>query len=214
MPGHSPYLYGSGTHHGSNGSEVLVDTTKSWTTNQWVGYSITNTTQVVTLAQGFGRYGSFIESNTANTITFHRDGTMGGPAMFFDAGDGYAIHKILRSLDQGGAGKGDLLAGLVPVNTALGNTVAWPRESLEPIYYWNNTGTSGMTVTSSFPTFQENRDYFNLGNGFPANSTPAAVSAKFVAALNGVDYTGPYVYPHPLVSGVPPSAPQNLRVIP
>ncbi len=213
VTGHPPYLYVSGTHHGSNGSAVLVDTTKNWTTNQWVGYSITNTTQLVTLSQGFGRYGSFIESNTANTITFHLDGTY-GPAMFFDANDGYAIHQILRSLDQGGAGKGDVVAGATPINTAMGNTVAWPRQALEPIYYWNNTGTSGMTIGSSFPTFQENRDYFNLGNGFPANSTPSAVSAKFVAALNGVDYTGPYIYPHPLVSDVPPSAPQNLRVIP
>jgi hypothetical protein len=213
VPGHPPYLYVSGTHNGSNGSAVLVDTTKNWTTNQWVGYSITNTTQLVTLAQGFGRYGSFIESNTANTITFHTDGTY-GLAMFFNAGDGYAIHQILRSLDQGGAGKGDVVAGATPINTAMGNTVAWPRQALEPIYYWNNTGTSGMTIGSSFPTFQENRDYFNLGNGFPANSTPSAVSAEFVAALNGVDYTGPYIYPHPLVNGVPPGAPQNLRVIP
>lgn len=213
VPGHSPYQYVSGTHNGSNGSEILTDTTKSWTVNQWVGYSITNMTQVVTLTGAFGRYGSFIESNTATTITFHRDGTY-GTAMFFSAGDAYAIHKILRSLDQGAAGKGDLLTGLIPVNAALGNTVAWPRQALEPIYYWNNTGTSGMTIGSSFPTFHANLDYFNLGNGFPANSTPSAVSAKFVAALNGVDYTGPYVYPHPLVSGVPPSAPQNLRVIP
>jgi len=131
--------------------------------------------------------------------------------MNFNAGDGYEIHKVLRALDQGGAGKGDLLAGAPPVNTTAANAVAWPHQALEPIYFWNNTGTSGLTVTSEYPTVQQNRDYYNLGNGLPANSTPGAVSGKYVAAVNGVDYTGPYTYPHPLTSPIAP--PTNLTII-
>src|SRR5437764_1206144 len=85
--------------------------------------------------------------------------------MNFNSGDGYEIHKVLRALDQGAAGKGDLLAGSPPVNTTAANTITWPHQALEPIYFWNNTGTSGLTVTSEFPTLQQNRDYYNLGTG-------------------------------------------------
>jgi hypothetical protein len=45
-----------------------------------------------------------------------------------------------------------------------------------------------------------NIDFFNLGAGFPADATPAQVSATYSAALNGVAYTGTFVYPHPLTS--------------
>src|SRR6266480_24835 len=206
-----PQLYASGTHNGSSGAATLTNTTKNWTPNQWVGYSVKNTTQQVDIGGSYkGRYGSYIESNTATTITFHRDNTY-GPAMNFNSGDGYEIRKVLRALDQGGAGKGDLLGGAPPVNTTAANTVAWPHQALEPIYFWNNTGTSGLTVTSSFPSVQQNRDYYNLGTGLPANSTPAGVSAKYVAAVNGVDYTGPYTYPHPLTSPLAP--PSNLTIV-
>ena len=40
----------------------------------------------------------------------------------------------------------------------------------------------------------------------PGDITPVEVSSKYVAALNGVDYTGPFVYPHPLTQ---PSANQT-----
>src|SRR5207249_4889357 len=45
--------------------------------------------------------------------------------------------------------------------------------------------------------------YYNLGGGFPGDSIAAQVSATYTAALNGVDYVGEFVYPHPLVSGAP-----------
>ena len=51
------------------------------------------------------------------------------------------------------------------------------------------------------PTTVAGIDYFNLGGGFPADSTPRQVSSTYKAALNGVDYVGPFVYPHPLVTG-------------
>jgi hypothetical protein len=51
------------------------------------------------------------------------------------------------------------------------------------------------------PTTKLNVDFFNLGAGFPADSTPSQVSSRYTAALNGVDYVGTFVYPHPLVSG-------------
>jgi hypothetical protein len=51
------------------------------------------------------------------------------------------------------------------------------------------------------PTTKPGIDYFNLGGGFPADTTPPQVAATYRAARNGVDYAGPFIYPHPLVSG-------------
>ena len=38
-------VYASGKHTGENNSATLVVANAGWTTNQWVGYSVTNTTQ-------------------------------------------------------------------------------------------------------------------------------------------------------------------------
>jgi hypothetical protein len=68
-----------GTHTGAANASVLTDGSKSWTTNQWAGYTIKNTTD-----------GSFatIVSNTATTIT----GTLqGGTENDWDASDAYII---------------------------------------------------------------------------------------------------------------------------
>lgn len=199
----------SGKHAGPDNASTLVVAGTPWTTNQWVGYTVTNRTQKVRSKAGDTfQYASFILSNTANTITFHIDNTYGVP-MFFSAADGYEIYKVLAALDQPGRGKGDLLTNDFrgnPVNAAAGNTIAWPHQALEPVYYWNNGGTSGIAARSNYPSIQANRDYYNLGNGFAANSTPPAVSSKYVASLNGQDYSGPYPYPHPLVSRAASSA--------
>ncbi len=74
-----------GTHTGSANAAVLTDSTKSWTTNQWIGYRIRNTTD-----------GSFatITGNTGTTIT----GTLqGGTDNDWDASDAYFIVDGLNS---------------------------------------------------------------------------------------------------------------------
>ena len=111
-------------------------------------------------------------------------------------------------MDQNGRGKSDQITGAHnPINTRTG-TPYWPRSAFEPCFSWNNvyTPTStaygfGLGSAVGQPTTKINVDYFNLGIGFAANSTPSQVSSTYTAALNGVAYTGTYVYPHPLVSG-------------
>jgi hypothetical protein len=180
-----------GTHTGASGSTTLTDSTKNWTSNQWLGYFIrkVNTTYM----------GSYITGNTSNAITHALTG--GNGANFtFNTGDAYEVRKITAALDQPGRGQGDLLSGDGPnqVNTATG-TKAWPHQALEPIYSWNNTvnGKNLDISNPAEPTIQGNRDYYNQ------------------TAMTG--YT-PYVYPHPLVSGAStstaPAPPQNLRTVP
>jgi len=172
---HPHGLYASGAHTGSQSNRVLTDSNAHWITNQWAGYSLTNTVT--------GR-ASFITSNTATTITYSFDNTYDPSGnLVFSTGDGYVIYKLLVALDQPGRGKGDLVTGDIPRNTTT-RTVAWPRQALEPIYSWNNMINGSNINIGSYgePTLKEGRDYYN--------STPKP------------SYT-PYTYPHPLTKNLP-----------
>jgi hypothetical protein len=70
-------------------------------------------------------------------------------------------------LDQPGRGKGDLLSGDFPneINATTSN-IAWPRQALEPMYEWLNTGNvvsgwGGAYVSNQATTrIVNNRDYY------------------------------------------------------
>jgi hypothetical protein len=172
-------LYESGTHSGGNAATVLTDGTKTWTVNQWVGYTISNTDQVN--AQSFP-YCSVIQSNTATTITYF---LYNNPPTF-NTGDHYQIYKLTTALDQPGRGQGDLITGDTPINSSTG-TPTWPHDALEPCYSWNNYYTGNVAVNLAPgigpTTIVENRDFYN--------NTPMP------------GYV-PYTYPHPLVGGAGP----------
>lgn len=170
-------LYLKGNHTGPNSSQTLIVANAGWKPNQWVGYSLTNTTQ--TLRNG-EHYNSFVTGNTADTITYKVDDTIGadssGTAMTFNTGDGFAIYRVLIALDQPGRGQGGLIAGNPP------GPVKWPDQKLEPVYSWNNKmdGSDVKISGGLVPTLQENRDYYN-DKPMPGYK--------------------PYAYPHPLVTG-------------
>jgi hypothetical protein len=213
VEGQPPHLFDSGTAtaNGTRGGKrgTLIDNAKNWTPNQWVGYSIKNTNP----ASASYTLGSYIISNTSNTIAYcyYRAPDTRGH-LVFNAGDAYQIHRVLVMMDQNGRGKGDLVKDNPnPVNTATG-TRFWTHQALEPCYSWNNVHTPtsqsyGFNVAPGQPTTKPGIDFFNLGAGFPADTTPSEVSSTYTAALNGVDYVGPFAYPHPLVSGAPTPTP-------
>ena len=207
VEGHLPFLFNSGRDTSSvNSRGVIHDSTKNWAANQWVGYSINN----LNLTDA---YGSYVISNTSNTITyFYYTGTdTAGRYLIFNAGDRYEIYRVLIMMDQNGRGKTDQIVGVPPINTTTGRA-SWPHSALEPCYSWNNVYTRtntalGFDAPAQQPTTKLNIDYVNLGGGFPADTTPAVVSSRYTAALNGVAYTGTFTYPHPLVSGQPTPTP-------
>ena len=164
-------VYLTGTHSGPSGSTVLIVNNATWTVNQWVGYSVTDTNS--------GQF-SIITSNNANTITVYPSKDFG--PMTFNTGDHFTISHLQGGLDQPGRGSGDLLSGngypYGPMsNVAIGGT-NWPRQVSEPVYFWNNT-LNGATAggESDYPNIQSGRDYIN-------NTTKP-------------NYT-PLTYPHPL----------------
>jgi hypothetical protein len=197
-------VYESGTTSATLAHGLLRDSSKNWTTNQWTGYSVTNNNPLAACYL----HSSYIISNTSNTITYYYygSGDRGAP-LLFNAGDTYQIYRALIALDQNGRGKGDLVImttgpNPIPINSLTG-TQSWTHENLEPCFSWNNVHTPTGHVYgfySEIPTEIANRDYYNVGAGFPPDTTPQQVINTYTAALNGVNYTGPYIYPHPLTS--------------
>ena len=174
VPGHSPFVYASGTV--SSGSDTtLVDTTKNWKPNQW---------QYFTAKRMSDNQVAFIKSNTNNTLEllYYTDSRGGA---IWKAGDQYQIHRPLILLDQPGRGHSDVIVGAPPVNRATGKA-AWPHQALELSYSWNDiytpTGDSVnfKTGAGNHKLQQQGRDYYN--------NTP-------------IPGYKPYTYPHPLVSG-------------
>src|SRR6266516_77380 len=201
VEGHAPYLFESGTATASAAEGTLIDTTKNWNkgSNQWKLYSIRNTNPA---SASYG-LASYIIPNTATTIIFAN--WAGDGHLIFNAGDTYEIHRVLVMMDQNGRGKTDLIiGGQTPINSTTG-TASYAHPASEPCYSWNNVYTPtgqvlGLRADANQPTTKEGIDYFNLGGRFPANTTPAQVSLSYTAALNGVNYVGTFVYPHPLVT--------------
>ncbi len=198
VQGHPPYLFASGTATGAAGRGTLVDSTANWAPNRWVGYSVTNMNPA---APPYLK-GSVITENTRTQISFiYYSAGDRGPGLAFRAGDRYEIHRCLTVLDQPGRGKGDPCGGPPddPINLLTG-TPFWTHERVEPSFSWNNVYTPTNTAWgfgSQFPQCIQGRDFYNLGRGFPNNSTPPQVSTILSPAVNGVQYNGTYTYPHP-----------------
>ena len=157
----------------------------------------------------------WIVDNTENTIT-HTAGTEG---VKFAVGEKYEIHRVVRALDQAGAGKCDLLKveGNLAINTVTGQ-ISYPHQQQETCYEWNNTHTpTGKALKFNADlncSIKEGRDYINLGNGRPANTIPDEVKKFYTAKVNGVAYVGEFTYPHPLRSGSAPTPPPSVSPTP
>lgn len=191
IDGHSPFIFASGTFTGvTGGGLTLTDNTKSWTTNQWVGYAVHQ-------VGGLDPVGVIL-SNTNNTLTtgqwYYDQG--------FAVGQSYQIGKPLRILDQPGLGAGD------HINTA---SPAWPNQADEPMYSWNNKNVDdnsqfGYVTGTGGPTILAGRDYFNR------TVMPGYIPYCYPHPLvSGVPCGGPSPTPTPTpTAGPTPVAPSDL----
>jgi hypothetical protein len=177
----------------TGGSATMYDATKNWTTNQWAGYSVRN---VEPTGQSY-KLGSLISSNTATSITYsYYGGTDTARHLTFLTGQHYEIRRCIKSLDMAGTGWGDRITGDPPINQVTGTACA-PHWHAEPSVSWNNKGSDGSVynIVSHVAFIKVGRDYFNYGNGW--TGIPPDVLTRYNATVNGVPYTGDYVYPHP-----------------
>jgi hypothetical protein len=199
VAGHSPHLYGSGTHTGANGATVLVDSTKNWATNQWVEQS-NGSFELVNISNS-GLPPGEILSNTSNTITYSLYNDSGGPTTF-NSGNSYQIHKVLVPAHSIGRGKGDLVTYPSGNGGSQPQNPRWLNEQLEPCYSWDSYGGSAVGLWSqSGKVLLENRDFYNLNTSWaPGNPLTTGVAVGTLANRStqctpGIDITG--VTPNP-----------------
>lgn len=149
-------LSAAGTHTGSSGVQILTDSTKSWTVNQWAGYALLDITQGLSWQVG---------SNTSDTASY--ESQPNNPSWTLTSGDEYAILRSTQCFDQPALSGGSLLSGTVPAIPASAETV-------DPIYEWDNTGTTplhGYVESDSLLIAADSGYYSGGANGAQTNAT-------------------------------------------
>jgi len=143
-------VYSSGTASSGGPMTTLTDSTKNWTTNQWVSngspYSARDT------AAGWG---SEIDANTATTATLNQS-AFSSPT--WTAGDSYQILRATICIDQPGRGAGTYISGATPSPTG------WVNEVLDPVYQWADIKNAAFyfpDVGSDTARIIANRDWYS-----------------------------------------------------
>jgi len=196
IEGRPPYLFAFGAATASTPQGTLIDLNANWRRN-WAAFSVRH----LRLQKG-----SLITNNAAHTIHYVPYSSLDrGPLIIFHIGDHYQIHRLLTQLDQNGRGKGDLVRVVNgrSINTVT-NTPFWTHEQIETCFNWNVTYTRTgeyLGFGNDTPQQVEGQEYVNLGNGLPPDTTPQQVMLFYSPTVNGIQYTGPYCYPHPLQGG-------------
>jgi hypothetical protein len=223
-------LSAAGTFTGSTGAANLIDSSKTWSTNQWANYSVLDVT---------ANFSCQIVSNTATGTTCNIQQYSGT----WTSGDKYVIMQPTQILDQSGVSGGPLFSGTVPAPHPTAQTA-------DPIYEWDDGGnafhaalnvdnllvssysqTSGQTAqTSATSPFNGTS---GVGWGTLAyRPTTCTTGVGYWATdqgswnTSGITYNGgytqgelfkctatntwtlsytPYTYPHPLDGGGTPS---------
>jgi hypothetical protein len=91
-------------------------------------------------------------------------------------------------LDQPGRGAGDLLTGVFPNKTnSVRGGIAWPRQALEPMYFWNNNASVSAGWGGNYWSdgtggrVTPNLDYYPAASGVQTSPT---------SPFNGTSGTG------------------------
>lgn len=173
----------------SGSSTTLADTSKSWTTNEWVDDYVHNTSEEDAEGTGSVDCISQVTSNTATTLTFAALGPSCSGNGAFDASEGYKISNGYPCIDG---------HGFASSSPGIGDDNRRPQ-AVTPMRWWNNTDATeadcGGTLqpTGDFcidteigPYFQQDRDWTHC-----ADDTCPWVST-FLSGYTEI------AYPHPL----------------
>jgi hypothetical protein len=157
--------------------QVLTDSTKTWTTNQWVGFSVASTTR--------STRGGIIVGNTTTNLTMMEPADFG--MLLFTNGEPYEITKVVRALDQPGAGNGTtVISGSTP--TPIVND-----QVTEPIWLWANTGSKTNLSSAGFYHIRNGVHYTNAVH---PTYVPFAYPHYLIAQTEGTS-SAPSILSHP-----------------
>jgi hypothetical protein len=162
----NPSVQATGTATSGSGSQILVDSSKSWTVNQFVpGFVVRDITQGGTNEGTF----ALITSNNATKL-FCAQSSKDGDYLTPSSGDSYAIYQVFATLDMPGVGSGNLISNTVPTNTVT-SLQTWPFEGFEPIYAWSNLN-NGTLATIAAPGYNLIQNGINYSNAPKPGYTP------------------------------------------
>jgi hypothetical protein len=207
---------------------VQVTGSPGWTTNQWAKYSI-NRAGDVSGGVTTGETHSGITSSTTNTLTYANN-SFGEGSLKFATGDTVQIWKVNQAFDMPGVSGGQVLtfSKPIPVTPPAG----WNDQIVDPCYSWNNTrtdvgGTANLSGALHTPLIENVHYYNNVPTGSAAptgsctpkagywatgvgewDSTSSGADGQFYVCGPGGTWAlhhKPYIYPHPLATGVTPS---------
>jgi hypothetical protein len=169
-------LYAHGKYSGSSGSTSFVDSTQTWSTNQWTSGATCNTTNgtpciLVNTTQGWA---CEISSNTSDTI-----GCLNVPTpnwanqsvtAKWNSGDTYGIVQTTVYLDQesryGGTNfSGESCGSSAGIPTCVGSV----GQTLDPSYEWGDTHTGSLNqnpIGAGTAVLLKNRDYYYQNASF------------------------------------------------
>ncbi len=147
----NPSVQASGTATSGSASKVLVDSSQSWTVNQFAaGYVLQDVTKGGTNDGDF----ALITSNSSDAIYCNNE-SKNGDYIDPSSGDRYAVYRVYSTLDMPGIGSGQLLTNNPPTNAVIGGT-KWPFEAFEPIYAWGNSNAGAAAIiesTANYPIY-------------------------------------------------------------
>jgi hypothetical protein len=94
-------------------------------------------------------------------------------------GDTYEIRKVLRALDQCGAGQdGEAIS---PQSRGSRPNPKWPKQAMEPIYVWRNTLNGGTTDLGGQVTIKPNVDFFNENRSYSGGALTQGIAVGTLA---------------------------------
>lgn len=187
------YLSSTLTANSTTSPIAVTDSSQAWTPNQWRNYSFSSAAR----DRGF-----IILSNTATTLYYQANQL--GSIYSFTNTEPYEIRKVVRGLDQPGAGIGLLLPSVYAVTND-----GWTNQAVEPIYLWANTGKTNTSNAGYYYHIVNGRDYTN-GVAHPtyaAYTYPHPLIAETEGAL-----TAPSITEHPQSQLIPSGAMAVLNV--
>ena len=131
--------FASGTANASSSTDHLVaNGSPGWTTNQWVGYSVHNS------SESPNQWGSVIIANDANSITTHAS-LQGTAPHNWASGDSFQILHASSCFDQVGHGQGAYISS--GTSSSLPTPVGPIHSALDPLYNWLNTQNGAVSTT-------------------------------------------------------------------
>jgi hypothetical protein len=242
VDGETPYVFLTGTHDGSNNTGVpgtLHVTGAGWATDQWKGFSVTNdttdparhgatatvlsnTSNTMIMNNGLTDTGLLLLFHTGDPfsirkvlIALDQPGRGQGDLIAGSTSDPVAAwpNQLLEPCRFWG----DRLNGNLTASV-IDSTLVPLRENVD---LYNETANFNGTVGIGVGTLAQRPATCTTGTAYWAtdqgewDSTHEGPDGQLYVASATNTWTlfyTPYVYPHPLVSGVP-TAPENLRIL-